>query len=103
MRVRRVLVPTAQVAPGTVMQYVLDGRFALAIYNLNGDFRVTSDTCTHGEASLADGEIEGDEIVCPFHRGAFDIRTGQATRAPCLHPLATYAVEIVDGMVTVEW
>jgi nitrite reductase/ring-hydroxylating ferredoxin subunit len=99
---RRILVSTAQLAPGTVMRYVLDGRLALAIYNVDGEFQVTSDTCTHGEASLADGEIEGDEIVCPFHRGAFDIRSGEATRPPCLQALATYAVEIVDGMVTIE-
>lgn len=72
-----------------------DGR-ALAIYRLEDGFYASDDLCTHGEASLSEGEIEGCEIVCPFHLGAFDIRTGEATRAPCSVAIRTHRV-IVEG------
>ena len=57
----------------------------------------TDDTCTHGNASMAEGDIDGSEVYCPFHMGAFDIRTGEATVAPCSVPLKTYEVVIEDG------
>lgn len=75
-----------------------DGR-TLAVYRLDDGFHASDDLCTHGEASLSEGEIEGCEIICPFHLGAFDIRTGEATRAPCTQPLRIYAVIVEDGNV----
>jgi len=84
-----------ELSPGEAKQVQLKDRAPLAVYNLQGDFFITDDTCTHGDASLAEGEIEGDEIVCPFHLGKFDIRTGDVTAAPCSEPIKTYQVLIV--------
>lgn len=88
-----------EITSGEALQVELEERPPLAVYNLEGDFYVTDDTCTHGDASLAEGDIEGDEIVCPFHLGKFDIRTGEVTAAPCSEPIQTYQVEIEDGTV----
>ena len=59
----------------------LDGGHGIAVYLLDGEVFATDDLCTHGEASLAEGEIEDGRIVCPFHLGSFDIRTGAACAA----------------------
>jgi nitrite reductase/ring-hydroxylating ferredoxin subunit len=80
-----------------IRQVELDGREPIAIYNLDGEYFATDDTCTHGAASMAEGDIDGSEVYCPFHMGAFDIRTGEATVAPCSVPLKTYAVVIEGG------
>ena len=88
-----------EISPGEVKQVELDNRPPLAVYNLEGEFFVTDDTCTHGDASLAEGDIEGDEIVCPFHLGKFDIRTGEVTATPCTEPIKTYEVLIEEGSV----
>jgi len=80
-----------------IRQVELDGREPIAIYNLDGEYFATDDTCTHGNASMAEGDIDGSEVYCPFHMGAFDIRTGDATVAPCSVPLKTYEVVIEDG------
>ena len=53
--------------------------------------------CTHYHGPLAEGLLDGDEIACPWHHACFDIRTGEATRAPALMPVATYDVKLVDG------
>ncbi|WP_416046754.1 non-heme iron oxygenase ferredoxin subunit [Cupriavidus basilensis] len=68
----------------------------LAVFNLSGAYYVTDDKCTHGEASLCEGEVDGVLVECPFHQGAFDIRTGKAAGAPCSMPLKTYEV-IMEG------
>jgi ethylbenzene dioxygenase ferredoxin component len=74
----------------------------LAVYALDGEFYVTDDTCTHGMASLADGYLEGEEIQCPFHGGAFSIKTGEATEFPCSDPLKTYQVSVQDDDIYIQ-
>src|SRR5438132_11335165 len=53
------------------------GAEPVCLYNLAGKIFATHDTCTHGQASLADGFIEGEEIECPLHQGKFHIATGK--------------------------
>lgn len=74
---------------------------ALAVYEFEGEYFVTDNTCTHGKANLTDGYQDGDEIECPFHGGAFSIKTGDATAAPCREALNTYPVTIVDGNICI--
>ena len=68
----------------------------IAIYLVDGRVFATDNRCSHGDARLCDGFLEGHEIECPFHQGRFDVRTGAATCAPAVVALQTYAVEL-DG------
>jgi nitrite reductase/ring-hydroxylating ferredoxin subunit len=93
---------TTDLAPDEIREVPVDGRKSIAIYNLDGDFFATDDTCTHGDASLAEGDIEDGEVICPFHMGAFDIRTGEATAPPCVSAIKVYPVRIENDMVYVQ-
>ena len=86
--------------PGEMM-YVEVGDDPVCLINLDGEFYALSDICTHQEASLSDGEIVGDEIECPLHGGAFDIRTGQPAAFPVVVPVETYRVRVVGDEVQV--
>lgn len=93
------LCAVGDIAEGEILRVDLEDGRALAVYHLEGAFYATDDLCTHGDASLAEGEIEGCNILCPFHLGSFDIRTGEPTGAPCSVALRTYAVTVEDGEV----
>lgn len=99
---KRYLCPAAEVAPQTVVRADLPDGTSMAIYNLGGCFYATDNLCTHGDASLAEGVIEGDMIMCPFHGGTFDIRTGEPTGPPCIVPLRTYRVIDEAGQLFAE-
>jgi nitrite reductase/ring-hydroxylating ferredoxin subunit len=90
------LCKTGQIPENGVLRIVVAGYPPLALYNLAGRLYATEDRCSHGEASLSGGFIEGQVIVCPLHFGSFDIRTGEPVDPPCSREIATYAV-IVDG------
>jgi nitrite reductase/ring-hydroxylating ferredoxin subunit len=74
----------------------------VCLYNLGGKIYATHDTCTHGQASLADGFVEGGAIECPLHQGRFDIATGKAVAAPCVEDIRTYPVKIDNGTVLLK-
>jgi|GEM_PF-127078 nitrite reductase/ring-hydroxylating ferredoxin subunit len=90
---------TTDVEPGCALQVNLGGRPPLALVRLDNEFFVINDTCTHGEASLSDGEIVNGDIECPFHSGCFDIRTGAVTAFPCAKALTVYPVKVEDDQV----
>ena len=58
--------------------------------------------CSHYHGPLADGLVTGAGIRCPWHHACFDLRTGEATRAPALHPIAVWNVEHKDNRIVVR-
>lgn len=58
--------------------------------------------CTHYHGPLADGLVVDGTLRCPWHHACFDIRSGEALRAPAFEPLACWKVEQKDGMVFVR-
>jgi nitrite reductase/ring-hydroxylating ferredoxin subunit len=74
----------------------------LAVFNLDGEFFVTDDACTHGPGSLSEGYIEADVIECNFHNGQFNIKTGEVVSPPCMVPVKTYPTSVENGKVFIE-
>jgi nitrite reductase/ring-hydroxylating ferredoxin subunit len=92
----------ADVPTDRALQVRLPGGEALAVCQAEGSFYVVSDTCSHGLASLSEGEVVGNEIYCPFHGGAFDIRTGKATERPCTVAITSYPVVDEGDTLSIE-
>lgn len=94
------LCSTSEVPEGGALKVERDG-FVLAVFNLGGRFFVTDDACTHGPGSLSEGEVDGEIVECNFHNGAFHIPTGRVEAPPCMVPLRTYPVSVVDDQVCI--
>jgi biphenyl 2,3-dioxygenase ferredoxin component len=90
-----------EVASGEVRR-VEAGTVTVAVYNLEGEFFVTDDACTHGPGSLSEGFVDGDVIECNFHQGRFNIRTGEVVAPPCMIRVKTYAAIVEGGRVYIE-
>ena len=92
--------PLKDLAPGTAVR--LDAADApIAVFNADGELYAIDDTCTHQDASLADGYLEDCTVECPLHASTFDLRTGKPSGPPAKTPVRTHAVEVRDGVVWV--
>lgn len=72
------------------------------MFNADGVFYAVDDTCTHQDASLADGYLEGCLVECPLHATCFDLRTGEPTSPPAKRPVRTHEVIVEGGHVYVR-
>ena len=85
----------AELSPGSAKKIEIEGRPPVAVWNVEGSFYCTDDTCTHGGASLAeDGHVLDETVECSWHGGMFDVRSGEPTAAPCTEALKTYQVTV---------
>lgn len=89
---------TGDVPADDVIGVLVAGR-EIALYSAGGEIFATDNICTHGQARLCEGFLDGHEIECPLHQGKFDIRTGQPTCAPVTEAIRSYPVKIEGGRV----
>ena len=101
MSTRVELCKADDVAAGTALR-VEAGVVVVAVFNIEGEFYVIDDACTHGPGSLSEGYIDGDVIECNFHNGQFDIKTGEVVSPPCMIPVKTYPTKVEGGTVVIE-
>ena len=92
------LCKTTDVLEGSAILVETAG-LTLAVFNLNGAFYTTDDSCTHGPGSLSEGAIFGDVVECDFHNGSFNIKTGEVVDPPCMIPLKTYPTKVEGEQV----
>ncbi|HET7095601.1 MAG TPA: non-heme iron oxygenase ferredoxin subunit [Thermomicrobiales bacterium] len=86
------------IGPGELL-YVEVGGAPVCLIDLDGELYALGDICTHEGASLADGQIIGDELECPLHGGMYDIRTGKPTGPPVIEGAKTYRVRVVGDEI----
>ena len=66
---------TADVPVGRVKAFRIGGK-TIAVYHTAAGFFATDNTCPHRGGPLAEGDLMGNEIVCPWHLWGFDVATG---------------------------
>lgn len=71
----------------------------IAMFRVGDEVFAIGDTCSHAEASLAEGEVFDHEVECPRHGSEFDLITGKPLSLPATKPVPTYQVLIEDGIV----
>jgi len=91
---------TEDIPEDDVMGVDIAGK-SIALYRVEGEVFATDNLCTHGNARLCDGFLEGHEIECPLHQGKFDIRNGKAMCAPLTEDVKTYPIKIEGDRVFV--
>lgn len=77
---------------------------AIAVFNLPTGVYAISDTCTHEETELSDGDVDEDDetVECMMHGAVFHLPTGEVRALPATQPVKTYPIVVKDGVVFIE-
>src|SRR5437868_10052496 len=86
---------------GSMMLGHVDGEEAVLVRRLD-EFFVVGAHCTHYGGPLAEGLIVDGTVRCPWHHACFNLRTGEALRAPALDPIPCWRVEKVGDKIFVR-
>ncbi len=92
----------AHIEQEEMVQIKVDERHILVYAREEGGFCATDGLCTHEQASLIEGYLDGEVIECPKHNARFHICSGKALKRPAKQDLATYPVKVEGGEVFVE-
>jgi phenylpropionate dioxygenase-like ring-hydroxylating dioxygenase large terminal subunit len=95
------------VAPGEVRAVDVDGEEFVLWRGRDGRLRSVARSCPHLDHDLAEGFVEGDELVCPGHAWAFDgdghaFKRNEFGRVDPKGNVATLSIRETDGTVEVE-
>ena len=91
---------TNELAPGRAKACSVEGR-TIALYHTSEGFFATDNTCPHRGGPLSEGDLIGNEIVCPWHLWGFDVQTGVCTGNAEIQ-VAAHQVRVDDDRVMVK-
>ena len=66
---------------------------AVCVARVGDEVFAVADTCTHSDASLSEGEVNGFKIECWLHGAEFDLRSGAALTPPATRALQSFKVQ----------
>ena len=84
---------TGELSPGE-MKSVSLGQEDVLLANVDGNFYVIGNTCTHMMGPLAEGELDEDQVQCPLHGAKFSVVTGMVLNPPAGENVPAYEVRI---------
>jgi len=67
-----------------------------------GSLYALHDRCSHRGCSLADGELDGLEVVCACHGSRFDLRDGSVKQGPATAPQPAFETRERDGRIEIR-
>jgi 3-phenylpropionate/trans-cinnamate dioxygenase ferredoxin subunit len=73
----------------------------VALFNLGGQYYAIADLCSHDDGPVAEGELEGLEIICPRHGARFTMETGEALTLPAVVDIPAYPVRVVGDDIQI--
>ncbi|MBN9544570.1 MAG: FAD-dependent oxidoreductase [Alphaproteobacteria bacterium] len=73
----------------------------MVLVRQGGECFAVAHQCTHYHGPLAEGLAADGGLRCPWHHACFDLRTGEAVRAPAIDPLDTWEVRASEGKIFV--
>jgi NAD(P)H-dependent nitrite reductase small subunit len=79
----------------------LVGERKIALFHTASGFFASDNVCPHRGGPLGEGDLIGDEIICPWHLWGFDVATGRCTGNPEVS-IVTHEVRLSDDRIMIR-
>ena len=97
------ILPAAELRDGELIPVEIDGTPVVLVRHA-GEFFAVQNNCTHQDFPLTEAGFDPQDevLVCAWHGGCFDVRTGAAAALPAVRPVETFPVRVsTDGWVEI--
>lgn len=91
---------TNEVPKGMIRELQIDGK-VIALANVDGKFYAIDNVCLHRGGPLAEGEMAGTSVTCPWHGWQYDVTTGKSLMNSAVG-VSTYPVEVRGDDIYVD-
>lgn len=81
-----------EIPAGSIREFSIEGK-AIALANVAGRIYAINNTCLHRGGPLAEGELDGSTVTCPWHGWQYDVTSGKLTMNQAVG-VQCYPVEI---------
>src|SRR5512147_943066 len=71
----------SDIPPGQGRMFEVGGK-QVAIFNVSGKFHAIDNVCQHQGGPLAEGDLEGCVVTCPWHGWTYDVTSGESPDDP---------------------
>lgn len=88
------------IAPGEMQLVDLAGE-EVVVANVEGTFYAFGNKCTHVGGPLAEGNLDGDTVICPWHATVFNVESGEPLGGPGEDAVPTYEVRLVGDDIQI--
>ena len=73
----------------------------IALFNVSGKFYAIDNKCRHRGGPLAEGDVDGTTVTCPWHGWEYDVTTGTNLDDPSMK-LGCYPVKVEGNDILIE-
>jgi nitrite reductase (NADH) small subunit len=90
---------TGEIPAGQGKAIEVDGK-QIALFNVDGTLYAIDNTCKHRGGPLGEGELDGTNVICPWHGWTYNVTNGECLDEPDCH-VETYDVRVEGNDVLV--
>ena len=88
-----------EIPAGSGRMFEVNGR-QVAVFNVGGTFHAIDNRCEHQQGPLAEGDLDGCVVTCPWHGWTYDVTSGVSPDDAETH-VDCFAVKVEGGEIFV--
>ena len=98
-----ILCALSELDDGVARRFEVDGT-PVAVVRLGDRVYAISDTCSHAEVSLSEGDVDPEEcaLECPAHGSLFSLANGEALCLPAVRAVPVHSVRVAGDEVVID-
>jgi nitrite reductase/ring-hydroxylating ferredoxin subunit/uncharacterized membrane protein len=93
--------PSEALKDGQTLRVEVNG-VVMMVTRVGGTCHAIQEFCTHRFGPLSEGAVEGDCVVCPWHKSKFDVTNGNVVDGPAKEGLRTFEAMEGEGQIWVK-
>jgi nitrite reductase/ring-hydroxylating ferredoxin subunit/uncharacterized membrane protein len=95
------VLPDADLSENTLMRVEVNG-VKILLVRRNGQLSALGELCSHLGGPLAEGKLDGDCVVCPWHASKFALSSGEVVDGPATFPQPRFETRVQNGQIEVR-